>query len=61
MPDHAGAPWMRIDLRTMGGHLALEVTASGSGAVAEAFGAPETEDVEVADVTRGPSPDAPAS
>ncbi|MCX5583374.1 hypothetical protein [Streptomyces erythrochromogenes] len=61
MPDHAGAPRMRIDLRTMGGHLALEVTASGSGAVAEAFGAPETEDVEVADVTRGPSPDAPAS
>ncbi|MFF8261562.1 hypothetical protein [Streptomyces virginiae] len=61
MPDRAGAPRVRVDLRVMGGHVALEVTAGGSGVVAEAFGAPETEDVKVADVTRGPGPDAPNS
>ncbi|MEU3668069.1 MULTISPECIES: hypothetical protein [Streptomyces] len=53
MPDRAGAPRVRIDLRAMGGHVALEVTADGGGVVAEAFGAPETEDVKVTDVTRG--------
>ncbi|MFE1894868.1 hypothetical protein [Streptomyces yangpuensis] len=61
MPDHAGAPRIRVDLRTMGGRVALEVTGTGSGVVAEAFGAPETEDVKVTDVRRGAGPDAPAS
>ncbi|MFB7175777.1 hypothetical protein ACFCYM_33905 [Streptomyces sp. NPDC056254] len=61
MPDRAGAPRVRIDLRVMGGHVALEVTAVGGGVVAEAFGAPETEDVKVTDVSRGTGPDAPAS
>lgn len=61
MPDRAGAPRVRIDLRVMGGHVALEVTADAGGVVAEAFGAPETEDVKVTAVTRGTGPDAPAS
>ncbi|MFD6229271.1 hypothetical protein ACFWFZ_20730 [Streptomyces sp. NPDC060232] len=61
MPDRAGAPRVRIDLRAMGGHVALEVTAGDGGVVAEAFGAPETEDVKVTDVTRGTGADAPAS
>ncbi|WP_158717906.1 hypothetical protein [Streptomyces sp. NRRL F-2664] len=61
MPDRAGAPRVRVDLRTMGGHVALEVTASGSGVVVEAFGSPENEDVRVVDVTRGARPETPAS
>ncbi|MER6996960.1 hypothetical protein [Streptomyces sp. NPDC000410] len=67
MPDHAGAPRVRLDLRVMGGHEALEVTGTGSGVVAEPFGAPETEDVKLADVKRKPKPklksqlDAPTS
>ncbi|MFE0509119.1 hypothetical protein [Streptomyces sp. NPDC058964] len=61
MPDHAGAPRARLDLRMMGSHLALEVTRTGSGAAVEAFGVPETEDVKVTDVKRKPQPDAPTS
>jgi hypothetical protein len=61
MPDRAGAPRARLDLRMMGGHLALEVTGAGSGVVVEAFGAPETEDVKVTEVKRKPEPDAPLS
>ncbi|WP_159048594.1 hypothetical protein [Streptomyces sp. NRRL F-4489] len=61
MPNHAGAPRARIDLRMMGGHLALEVTGTSSGVITEAFGAPETEDVKVADVKRKPKLDAPTS
>lgn len=61
MPDHAGAPRARLDLRMMGSHLALEVTRTTSGVIVEAFGAPETEDVKVTDVRRKPEPDAPAS
>lgn len=61
MPDRAGAPRVRLDLRVMGGHLALEVTAAGRGVTVEAFGAPETEDVRVTDVRRKRKPDTPAS
>ena len=61
MPDHAGAPRARIDVRMMGSHVALEVTGTGNGVIAEAFGAPETEDVKVTEVKRKPSPDAPTS
>lgn len=61
MPNHAGAPRARLDLRMMGGHLALEVTRTNSGVIVEAFGAPETEDVKVTDVKRKPQLDAPTS
>ncbi|MFJ8695306.1 hypothetical protein [Streptomyces roseolilacinus] len=61
MPDRAGAPRVRLDLRVMDGRLALEVTAAGRGVTVEAFGAPETEDVRVTDVRRKRKPDAPAS
>ncbi|MCD0483466.1 hypothetical protein LO771_13920 [Streptacidiphilus sp. ASG 303] len=52
MPQRLGEPRARIDLRFMGGNLALEVTATRDGAFVEPFGAPETEDVRVADVRR---------
>lgn len=52
MPEPSGSPRARLDLRIMGSRLALEVTATGSGVVAEAFGVPEQEDVSVAQVQR---------
>ncbi|CAL9413924.1 hypothetical protein SUDANB58_01703 [Streptomyces sp. enrichment culture] len=52
MPDRAGAPRVRLDLRFMGGRLALEITGTRGGVTVEAFGAPEAEDVEVTDVVR---------
>ncbi|MEV8309744.1 hypothetical protein AB0P36_20930 [Streptomyces flavidovirens] len=61
MPDHAGAPRARLDLRMMGSHLALEVTGTSSGVIVEAFGAPETEDVKVTEVKRKPKLDEPTS
>lgn len=61
MPNRAGAPRARLDLRMMGSHLALEVTGTSSGVIVEAFGAPETEDVKVTDVQRKPKLDAPTS
>jgi hypothetical protein len=61
MPNHAGAPRARLDLRFMGSHVALEVTGTGSGVIVETFGAPETEDVKVTDVQRKPDLDAPTS
>ncbi|MEV7520620.1 hypothetical protein [Streptomyces sp. NPDC091371] len=60
MPDHAGAPRARVDLRFMGGHLVLEVTGTGSGVTVEAFGASEEERVHATEVKRTPKPDAPA-
>jgi len=45
----------------MGSHLALEVTWTSSGVVVEAFGDPETEDVNVTEVKRKPKPDGPTS
>lgn len=54
MPDHAGAPRVRLDLRQLGGHVVLEVTGAGTGVDAEAFGAPGTEDVDVTEVKRQP-------
>ncbi|WP_158854336.1 hypothetical protein [Saccharothrix deserti] len=56
MPEHSGSLHARLDLRTMGSRLALEVTAAGSGVVAEAFGVPEREDVNVTQVQRTPNP-----
>ncbi|MDF3140669.1 MULTISPECIES: hypothetical protein [unclassified Streptomyces] len=61
MPDHAGAPRARLDLRALGSHLALEVTGTGTGVIAEAFGAPDDEGVNVLDVERKPNLDAPTS
>ncbi|MCX5296172.1 hypothetical protein OG898_06675 [Streptomyces sp. NBC_00193] len=54
MPDHAGAPRARVDLRMMGGRLALEVTGTGTGVTVEAFGASEEEGVNLAEVKRKP-------
>ncbi|MBJ6637090.1 hypothetical protein H4K36_02390 [Streptomyces sp. DHE7-1] len=59
MPNRAGAPRARLDLRFMGDHLVLEVTGTSSGAIVETFGAPEAEDVKVTDVKRKPKLDAP--
>ncbi|MFJ9560182.1 hypothetical protein ACIRQQ_09090 [Streptomyces fuscichromogenes] len=76
MPDRAGAPRARLDLRVIGSHLALEVSEAGGSVTVEAFGAPGTEGVSVTDVQRRPKegegeekqqrgpglePDAPAS
>ncbi|WP_189697837.1 hypothetical protein [Streptomyces chromofuscus] len=61
MPNHAGAPRARLDLRFIGSHLALEVTGTSSGVIIEAFGVPETEDVEITDVKRRPKLDGPTS
>ncbi|MFI6421271.1 hypothetical protein ACIBG6_28160 [Streptomyces sp. NPDC050842] len=62
MPDHGGSPRARIDLRFMGNNLILEVTGTGDGVLVEPFGAPETMDVDVAEVKRKPgSDDATAS
>lgn len=54
MPERAGAPRVRLDLRFMGGRLVLEVTGTGTGTgvTVEQFGAPETEDLKVTDVER---------
>ncbi|MGW1617995.1 hypothetical protein [Streptomyces sp. NPDC002172] len=61
MPNQTGAPRARLDLRMIGSHLALEVTGAGGRVVADAFGAPETEGVNVTDVRRKPKPGAPTS
>ncbi|MFH9862890.1 hypothetical protein [Streptomyces sp. NPDC017202] len=61
MPDRAGAPRARLDLRFIGSHLALEVTATGSAVIIEAFGVPEAEDVRITDVKRRPMPAASTS
>lgn len=60
MPNKAGAPRARLDLRMMGSHLALEVTGTSSGVIVQAFGVPETEDVTVTEVQRKAKLDAPA-
>ncbi|MFD5367821.1 hypothetical protein [Streptomyces sp. NPDC127103] len=41
MPNFAGRPVVRLDLRVGSGHLALEVTDIGNGVMVRAFGAPE--------------------
>ncbi|WP_024758551.1 hypothetical protein [Streptomyces exfoliatus] len=61
MPDHGGSPRARIDLRFMGNNLVLEVTGTGRGVLVEAFGGPETEDVDVTEVKRKPAVDAPTA
>lgn len=60
MADQSGSPRARLDLRVMGGRLALEIVATRSTAVVEAFGAPEHEDVDLTQVRRKPVLDAPA-
>ncbi|MDQ0994437.1 hypothetical protein QFZ74_005665 [Streptomyces sp. V3I7] len=45
----------------IGSHLALEVTSTSSGVIANALEAPETEGVNVTDVKRKPKLDAPTS
>ncbi|WP_282697680.1 hypothetical protein [Streptomyces sp. CC208A] len=55
MPDHEGAPRVRLDLRFMGNNLVLEVTGTRDGVLAEPFGAPETEDVKSSEVRRRPT------
>jgi hypothetical protein len=59
MPEHSGSPRARLDLRTMGSHLVLEITATASGAVVEKFGAPEGEEIDVTTVQRKPALGAP--
>ncbi|MEU9996090.1 hypothetical protein [Streptomyces sp. NPDC050848] len=57
MPDFAGEPVARLDLRVGAEHLALQVTDIGSGVMVEAFGAPEG--VSVTEVRLEPLLDAP--
>lgn len=52
MPDRAGAPRVRLDLRFIGSRLVLEVTGTSGGVTVDVFGAPETEDVRVTDIVR---------
>ncbi len=52
MPDHGGAPRVRVDLRFMGGNLVLEVTAAPGGVRVDPFGASEQEELKVTDVLR---------
>jgi hypothetical protein len=61
MPDQSGSPRARLDLRIMGSRLALEITATASTAVAEAFGAPESEGIDITQVKWKPALDAPTS
>ncbi|MFI1653288.1 hypothetical protein ACH4XT_41120 [Streptomyces avidinii] len=44
----------RVDLRFMGGHVALEITGTGPTTEVTPFGAPEGEDVAITTVTRTP-------
>ncbi|MCF2526200.1 hypothetical protein [Yinghuangia soli] len=57
MPDHAGGPRVRVDLRFMTENLVIEVTAAGNGVAVEGFGAPAEGDVhlDVAQVVRKPA------
>ncbi|MFJ1802546.1 hypothetical protein [Streptomyces sp. NPDC088180] len=61
MPDLGGDPRARVDLRFMGSCLAVEVIGTGTGVIAEPFGAPEDESVPVTEVRRKPNLDAPSS
>lgn len=61
MPDLGGDPRARVDLRFMGSGLAVEVVGTGTGVIAEPFGAPEDESVSVTEVRRKPNLDAPSS
>ncbi|MDX2953249.1 hypothetical protein [Streptomyces caniscabiei] len=52
VPDHLGAPRVRLDLRVGGDHIALQVTATGLGVTTETFGA--SSGVSVTDVLLEP-------
>jgi len=59
MPNFAGEPVARLDVRVGADHLALEVTDIGHGVMVRAFGAPQ--DVSVTDVRLKPQLDRPTS
>ncbi|MFE3073345.1 hypothetical protein [Streptomyces sp. NPDC059247] len=59
MPDFAGEPVARLDLRVGAEHLALEVTGIGHGIMVRAFGAPQ--DMSVTEVRLKPQLDRPTS
>lgn len=59
MPNFAGRPVSRLDLRVGADHLALEVTDIGGGVMVRAFGAPQG--VSVTDVRLKPEVDLPTS
>ncbi|WP_190086575.1 hypothetical protein [Streptomyces longisporoflavus] len=59
MPDFAGKPVARLDVRVGADHLALQVTGIPSGVMVEAFGAPEG--VSVTEVRLQPQVDLPTS
>ncbi|WUS95296.1 hypothetical protein OHA46_00770 [Streptomyces sp. NBC_00708] len=59
MPDFAGRPVSRLDLRVGADHLALEVTDIGGGVMVRAFGAPQG--VSVTEVRLKPQVDLPTS
>ncbi|MET9704081.1 hypothetical protein [Streptomyces griseus] len=61
MPDLGGDPRARVDLRFMGSGLVVEVIGTGTGLIAEPFGAPVDESVSVTEVRRKPNLDAPSS
>ncbi|MFG2292531.1 hypothetical protein [Streptomyces sp. NPDC048603] len=62
MPDHAGAPRTRVDLRFMAGYLGLEVTSTANGVTVEPFGIPNTgSESDVTDVERKSDRQASAS
>ncbi|NEB96558.1 hypothetical protein [Streptomyces anulatus] len=61
MPDLGGDPRARVDLRFMGSVLAVDVIGTGTGVIAEPFGASEDESVSVTEVRRKPNLDAPSS
>ncbi|MER8267152.1 hypothetical protein ACFYXN_01470 [Streptomyces griseus] len=61
MPDLGGDPRARVDLRFMGSGLVVEVIGTGTGVIAEPFGAPVDESVSVTEVRRKPNLDAPSS
>ncbi|MFF5767436.1 hypothetical protein ACWD5B_14775 [Streptomyces tanashiensis] len=59
MPNFAGEPVARLDVRVGADHLALEVTDIGHGVMVRAFGAPQ--DVSVTEVRLKPQLDRPTS
>ncbi|MEU3842764.1 hypothetical protein AB0E88_22355 [Streptomyces sp. NPDC028635] len=59
MPDRSGSLRARLDLRSLGSQLALDITATQAMAVVEAFGAPESEDIDLTQVQRKPALDTP--
>ncbi|MFE5658494.1 hypothetical protein ACFQ9H_20155 [Streptomyces sp. NPDC056517] len=57
MPDHGGRPRVRLDLRSTGviDNLVVEVVSTADTVLAEPFGAPVTQSVDVTEVKRKPN------